>query len=630
MHNTTNIQKKGFLREMDIFGESVIFTFNGKSTMKSGIGFISTVILYLIAIVMFVFMGQSFFLKVDPQSTTSLLNLDQMPYFNTTNDNQMFIAIRLRSGAVSLKFDGKYFDFYAYQSFRALPKQELYFIECNKLVGIDKNYIRKYNLNDFYCMPLASENFGGPATAPESNYLSLEINPCYNRTSTCNVALANIISSGSNPLFIDLYYPELFYDPNNFENPIRIEHSLVTDKFQSNSAVNRELYLMTTRMNDDLGWIFRENNTTNFTSIGKTIITKSFKTYAHDPIYYLDIFPSVDFEEYTRKYQKIQDVIAVVGGFIKICQMALGTLIFYYVKYLKSEYLINGLINWQNISTDECPKNKVSDLIDEIKNFENKKSSNAKKFNTHIGMSDKLDLYSLKMKDDKDSVVRNIDQSAEYKNENTEFFLGKYVLKPKIEMKAEGLPNKILKSKTSGKNLISTNTGIPFRYQLTLGEIFKKNTCKRLLNSKQKVRADAFDLADNYVRELLDVFGYLDLVREVKNLKNILFNPSQKACFNFVERPTFNVSENMDEKTLNGFRSIIYNSSNDNELEKKKIAEYFAYNIYSENINNVDKKLLSSLNQDVMNVISNRLGEMRDSLKANKMFKFNEDLLMCK
>jgi hypothetical protein len=621
------IQKKSFFKEMDMFGERVIFTFNGKSTMKSGTGFFSTVVLFIIAVVMFVFMGQSFLLKVDPQSTTSIFNLDAMPYFNTTYNKMMFVALRLRTGALNLKFDGKYFDLYVFKNYRALDKQELYLIECSKLAGIDKNYIRKYNLNDFYCIPLNFENFGGPATAQDNNYVALSINPCYNRTTTCNVALANIISSGSNPLFIDLYYPEVFYDPNNFENPIRVEHSLVTDKFQSSSTVNRELYLKTSKMNDDLGWIFRDNTATNYTSVGQTVVTKSFKTFAHDPIYYLDIFPGVGYEEFTRKYQKFQDVLAVVGGFIKICQIALGAVIFYYVKYLKSEFLINGLINWQNNSTEDCSKNKVMNLIDELKVFENKKPNNSKKFNTHMGMSEKIDFKSLKMKDDKDSVIKNLDQSAEFKNENTEFFLGKFVLKPKLEMKKVSTP-KVVKSKTSGKHLqIPLTTGIPFRYQLTLGELFKKNICKRLLNAGQKVRVDAFELADNYVRELLDVFGYLNLVLDVKNLKNVLFNPSQKACFNFVERPTFTISENMNEKTINAFRNIIYNSSNDNELEKKKIAEYFAYNIYSESVTHLDEKLLSGLNQDVLKVISTRLGEMRDSLKENRMFRFNEELL---
>lgn len=620
-----NVQTKSWLREMDQFGERVIFTFNGKSTMKSGTGFASTVLLVLITCVMFLFMGQSFIFKIDPSSTTSIVNLDSIPFFNTTNDNKMFIAIRMRISS-TIKLDGKYFDSYVFRDYRVLPKKELYMIECSKMIGIDKNYFRKYELGDFYCIPINFEKFGGRPTDEESNYLSLTINPCWNRTTTCNPYIANLMALGFSPIFIDLYYPELFYDPNNYDNPINVKHSLVTDKYLLNSTINREIYLKTTKMNDDKGWIFKDIESKNYTSIGKSVVTKSVKAYSHDPIYYLDIHPSVGFEEYTRMYQKIQDVIAVVGGFIKIVQIAIGSLIFYYVKYLKSEYLINGLVNWQNLSVDQSSKSKVNNLMDEIKVFESKQTAKHK-FNTHLGMSEKIDVHSLKIKDDKESShIKGIEQSVELKNENSEFFLGKFVLKPKLEMKK--IEMKPIKQKTSANKInFSNSLGMSIRYQLTLGEIIKKTICLRLLNKKQKTRVAAFELADNYVRELLDVFGYLNLVLEVKNLKNILFNSPQKACFNFIEKPTFCISENMDEKTLNAFRNLIYNSSSDEELEKNKIAEYYAYNIYSENITHIDKKLLAGLNEDVLKVISNRLTELRDSMKQNSMFKFKEELL---
>jgi hypothetical protein len=627
MQNAPNNQSKGFLKEMDQFGERVIFTFNGKSTMKSGTGLLSTILLFIIAVVMLLFMGQSFFFKVDPLSTTSVVNLEKMPFFNTTYDDKMFVAVRLRVTARNIAFDGKYFDYYGFRKFKTGNK-EIYLIECNKLAGIDKNYIRKYELESFYCIPLNFDDFGGPGTSYENNYFSFNLSPCSNRTSTCIVPVANALASGTNFLSIDLYYPELFYDPNNFKEPIRIEHTLVTDTYSYNSTVNRELYFKTTRMNNDVGWIFTENKVNNYTTIGRSLITKTIKTQLNHPIYNLEIYPSLSFEEFTRKYQKIQDVLAVVGGFIKICQIALGSVIFYYVKYLKSEYLINGLINWQNSTNEETSKTKVINLIDEIKGYENRNSNiTEKKFNTILGMSDKAYVRSLKMKDDKESAVKFIDNSGILKNENTDFFLGKHVLKPKMEVKKMGTAD-APKSKTSVKKIqLPISAGIPFRYQLTLGEIFKKNLCKRLMNEKQKTRVAAFELADNYVRELLDVFGYLNLVLEVKNLKNILFNPSQKACFNFVERPTFNVPEDMNENTINIFRSIIYNSSNDFELEKKRIAEYFAYNIYSDDLTLMDQKILSGLNQQVLKVVSTKLEEMRDALRSNKMFKFNEELL---
>ena len=50
-------------------------------------------------------------------------------------------------------------------------------------------------------------------------------------------------------------------------------------------------------------------------------------------------------DKFSRKYQKIQEVIAVVGGFLKICQIAIKILLVPAFTYFKSLMLINGTLN---------------------------------------------------------------------------------------------------------------------------------------------------------------------------------------------------------------------------------------------------------------------------------------------
>jgi hypothetical protein len=64
-------------------------------------------------------------------------------------------------------------------------------------------------------------------------------------------------------------------------------------------------------------------------------------------------------ETFNRKYQKLQDVIAVVGGFLRICQVLLRFCLINFVKYLRNIQIMNSIIDWTDDEHCSIPKNMI-------------------------------------------------------------------------------------------------------------------------------------------------------------------------------------------------------------------------------------------------------------------------------
>src|SRR5690606_25424168 len=81
-----------------------------------------------------------------------------------------------------------------------------------------------------------------------------------------------------------------------------------------------------------------------------------------------------------------------------------------------------------------------------------------------------------------------------------------------------------------------------FIFGLSFSELIKRMLCRRLLNKKQLLRVRIYDEVEKYIKERLDVYGYLDLVSEFNKVKSIIFNNHQNTCLDYIEKPTVNIN----------------------------------------------------------------------------------------
>jgi hypothetical protein len=652
--NSISKNNSSFLYNLDFFGEKIIFTFNGKSTMKTTVGLIFTVFLAFIGIAMFMFMGQGFLFKVDPTSTYSLTSLETVQFLNTTNSKNMFVAFRVKQGSSVLKVDGSYFTFVITQ-LRLLnitnSRKYLPITECSKTVGIDKRYLRKAGLegNYFYCLPLNFEDFGGPPSNTNYNYLEVLLSACDSTLDPkCKKPLADSFNKGTTPLYVETYYPQIYFDPNNVDNPLTVSHSLVTDKYQLSGLIAREIQLKKSVFYDDDGWLLRHEKITNVTSVHSTISNKLNKDATSLQIYNLNIFAGSLFETYTRKYQKLQDVIAVVGGFLKMCQIVFELVLFYYNKYVKGMLLINGLVDWNengSQASDNQYRLKIQALTEEITKLQ--------PFNSNLPTVSPTQRKESKRKNTKNNDItpNNAPQPEntliKFSNNNLSYNISNNKSMPS----SPGLKHADPKCNFSQFELINMNDkkqGIDklasrmdlnkkeakkeakknsYLFKLTCLEVIQKACCRGFLSGRSTKKVLVFDIANNYVKQMLDVFGYLDLVTDVNNIKSAIFNNAQKSCFNFHRRPFFNVKDEIDENEITAFQNRLLNKPEDLPTEQKKIVEYYAYNFYKNTANRVDTSLLNQLDDNTLNLISQKLEYIKDMVSKNRQPDFDPNYI---
>jgi hypothetical protein len=632
--NRQNSKNKNLIYEMDVFGEQIYFTFDGKSTMKTTAGVCGTFMLLVIGVVMFFFMGQSFFFRAAPQSIYSNEMLEKIPVISTI-EKTMFIAVRLGTTLKKYPLNGQLFQgnsnlYFPNQNVvKALP-----FFECDNAPGLDRTYLRKIGVinNNYYCFPITDSTLGGGPDDPNYSFISTFISVCESGAPNCNKSLSANIGQGNFPIYLDIMYPQIFFNPSNLAEPFKVQHALVTDTYSKLAVVDRRFYIKQSEFTDDLGWLLADEKKTYAKSVGDTYYATYTKPTISVEMFKQTFIVTSFYEKYTRKFQKLQDLIAIVGGFLKICQFAMSMLIFYYSKYAKSEHLINGLINWQKDSDEtaiKAPMNQIKTVIQELSiipsindNFNRpnvERPSTRKKTRNDITNTDTPDMSQLKLKDNISNI--HLDKPRMEDQDNSQLDLhynkNKHInfIKPLDSMKS---------NKTDKLPFATPNR---FRYQLTVCEVIKRALCRRCMNKRELQRTKVFDIGDNYVRGILDVFGYMNLVIEVNNLKTALLNTAQRKCFNFYERPTFFISDEMDDNKIRGLHTIINNNRGlDATEDRKRIAEYFAHRIYSNSANHIDLTLIKQLDQEAVQVVARRLDEIKNMVKNGKVPDFEQHL----
>jgi hypothetical protein len=592
MSQNSKEKSKGqsLLYDIDMFSDNIIFTFNGESALKTKTGVAATFLLLAIGIFMFMLMGRSFFFKTDPLSLYSSQVLDKVAFLDTSTNKKMFLAFRIKTTSKSLPINGGYFTATA-TIFRPNKGSNTFnsimpLIECEKMAGFDKAYMENLGIlrNNFYCLPLTQTNFGGDLRDLEYNYIQVSIMVCTSLDPKCNAGLASVFNNGTSALFLDTYYPQVFYNPKQYDGAFKIQHVPVTDKYQYQAVVDREMYFMQSLFNDDRGWLLKDIQKTLLYSVHNTVATRGVKPATELTLFRNFVYVSGFYEEYSRTYQKLQDVIAVVGGFIGICRILLRMLLFTHTKYTKSEYLLNDLIKFRKANNNNnlfMAKNDIKSILQETP-----AKLTINKFTTN------------------NNALSNNGHREEEKDNS--------------QLDLNELPNKLV---SGGKQLTNINN---IKFKLSTGEILKKTLCKKCIRGKQLKRVEIFDLVYDYIKNTLDINKYFDAVYELKNIKSAIFNNSQRKSFNFFEKPTVVIGD-MDDKTIKDIETSLFEKGVNVNDDRVKLVEYFAYRLYNKTATSVDNKLLELLDGETTSMVIKRLNEVKSVSSKGKspVFEFN-------
>jgi len=306
-----------------------------------------TCLISLLTILATISFGQDIYQRKNP---TILLNKNFIdPERNVTNE--MIIGYRLfYTGGVRIADLDRLVDIFILHtifdpklSTATVSRYEV--IKCSQADVYKNNYLNLTSLvgnpDDYFCLPNnASFLLRGKYGAPINNHMHLRIGICKNTTANGNRCYADdVIRKKMTSFFVSFIYKDSYIDGKDFENPVK---SYITSNTLKSSAYTfrQDAYLFKdVTFNTDQGFILPDEVVQDYSQLD-TILSGS-TAESQTEVFTNVIIGLTNLKDfYTRKYIKVQDVSAQVGGIIKLFLIFSEFFIsfFAYVPFLESLY----------------------------------------------------------------------------------------------------------------------------------------------------------------------------------------------------------------------------------------------------------------------------------------------------
>ena len=226
-----------------------------------------------------------------------------------------------------------------------------------------------------------------------------------------------------------------------------------------------------------------------------------FNTWYKSPMtfYTLNIMFESNYEKISRRFMKIQELSALVGGFMKIILLIAELLIVPYNKFLMRLSLVN---QFYDCSSDEAPNPMKN--VNEVKSFQQIENKNKKNNNKNTNVV----------------IDNNNPQSNQVQNKNDSQSLSK---RSNFKISDKASKDLTLSYLSLFKETLSVNKETKFNinyFQYLFKFIFKPNKLKVL----------KFSTAENLLNHKLDIAYYLEITKQFEIMKKCLwgFIPSIK------------------------------------------------------------------------------------------------------
>ena len=380
---------------MDLFGEVFNFTILGKSTYTTKIGGILSLILILTSIGVSFMFGMDLINKSNPNVIFSRIIPENYTYINCTTINFPFYWRISDDDTASINFTGILYPnliLYVYKKNQTTNKYDSFknismpVKFCTKaLVGNDLIF-EKLGLQNYYCIDWTDSGtpLGGHWDGADIVYYFEKVfyrcpNDDTNSSKCTNVTFMKDWLGSSNKLFYEIYYPSVYFSPENYTHPLRIE--LINSIYQitTNLYKKTRFFFSASEIQSDKGVIFPSVTTEKKISMDSSQQDFEFKSdndlmdsHISSSILATTIYLMRTYNKYSLSYMKLQDLAAQVGGIMKILMVIFLIINFPFKEFQKDIDVLNNIFEF-NQSQNEINDNKLSKI--ELNNFLSKKKT---------------------------------------------------------------------------------------------------------------------------------------------------------------------------------------------------------------------------------------------------------------
>ena len=190
-------------------------------------------------------------------------------------------------------------------------------------------YFSLLDLKNLYCIDNDKDlYYRGEYGKAEWTYFVIEFTKCVNSTRNNNKCKSREeIEEKLNGGYLGMFITDYSVVPDNFENPKSIYGKNVFTSISGKQYTDIWLYLKQMVINTDTGLVIKNINTLNFVSYDTVMTNTDYRE--GNTFLNLNLRLSQKTEIYYRSYERVQSIVAELGGIMKFC-LVIGKIVSYF------------------------------------------------------------------------------------------------------------------------------------------------------------------------------------------------------------------------------------------------------------------------------------------------------------
>ena len=560
-----------FLSQIDMYGSKFHFKTFGDNKTTSSFGGIMTIATILILFLFTYLFGQDFFYRRNPKVTESGSLPGSYSRVQLSNEN-IVIPWRIEdASAMPVDPSGVLYPIVYYYSSERNP-------ETSEFETYNYEYLNYYPCNSsditlkdgdlpvgsYYCIDLRDLPIGGYWDGDFVNYFEIQIyfcpggQPVNDGINCTNQELLKQFLNSEDPWYFSIYYPTHQFQPEDYNTPIKIHYTTHYTPINPITRKNDRLFFKEIQMIDDKGVVFISKEHKHYWVVDE--IYQEFKYHPEEKLlekghtsklYSMNVYVSYKKVLYSRIYEKIYNVMAVVGGFSQVVIMIIRIFceLMNVIKMKLS--LINSCFYFDKIEMNYKIRNTRVHSLQIIKTLKEQQFQNSN--SSEISFQPQVQTIMPIQQ----SI--NCEKIANIKNKNLSSC--KTLTKESTEV-------------IHKKNKIKANQY--FCYQIHKNKCLRKILVKEPLNENNQ-----FILAEKYIESIIDLSSYLTLFKEVLLFKHFFLSTNQLFALSNMRK--YYLGKELDQKLIRtaigfencdnseGFLKSVMkkgNETNNNEFDK--------------------------------------------------------------
>lgn len=355
---------KKILKQLDFSGATVSWNVCDETRTKTMFGaFFSLVSIGTLIYITWV-SGKDMIYKSKPTVNTEDISYSSRPAL-ALNDQTFSVAITCQDYRQKNFLDPNYFNIEAFStrlinSNSTYIEQKLELIQCNysNFPTFSKEYLDSSGMLNYLCIKDQNVYISGYLDEPSLDYLSLVISPCRNSSEHNSCVsideIKSVFENNPTPLTFSIYFKTSIINTLDYETPFKSYMLNIWENIQFGTHKMTTVFIRQDVVSTDSN-ILEKSENDEFAIMYDSLIKDSYPAKSADPLVEIMILVANHNLNYHRKYLKLLDLCATIGGLTKFLLTASQILVYSLSITITNKRILNKLFhynyNFENLNS---------------------------------------------------------------------------------------------------------------------------------------------------------------------------------------------------------------------------------------------------------------------------------------